>query len=96
MSTEKSCIVHYTIRITGKVQGVFYRASTKKVADRLNIKGWVSNQPDGSVLIAAEGEAAQMQSLIEWCHQGPESAQVSEVVCQEKPLEGFQDFTVKR
>ncbi len=88
--------VGYTICVTGKVQGVFYRATTKEVADRLNIKGWISNQADGSVRIEAEGDAGQMQSLIDWCHQGPERAQVLEVSYQEKPLEGFQDFTVKR
>ncbi len=89
-------LVHYAIRVTGKVQGVFYRATTKEVADQLKIKGWVSNHPDGSVLIEAEGDPAQMQSFVEWCHQGPEAAQVAEVNCQEKPLEGFQDFKIKR
>ena len=86
----------YIIRVTGKVQGVFYRASTQKQADLWKIKGWVYNEADGSVLIDAEGDPASLTQLIEWCKQGPHRAQVSQVSVTEEPPVGYQDFTTKR
>lgn len=89
-------MVHYRIKVIGKVQGVFFRASTKKAADRLGIKGWVRNEEDGSVLIEAEGSEQQMQTFIEWCRQGPQFARVENISVEKKPSEGFQDFSVQR
>lgn len=89
-------MVHYVIKVSGRVQGVFYRASTKETADKLGIKGWVRNEPDGSVLIEAEGTRQQVEKLIAWCHQGPQLAYVEQVEQEEKPLEGFQEFSVLR
>lgn len=86
----------YLIRVTGKVQGVFYRATTQKQANLLNIKGWVRNEADGSVLIDAEGDAATLAQFIDWCKQGPQTAQVSEVSVTEEPIAGYQNFTVQR
>ena len=85
---------HYRIKVLGKVQGVFYRASTKKKAQDLGIHGWVKNQKDGSVLISAEGEEAHLKSLIEWCGQGPAHAQVREVRFEEMEPEGFSGFQI--
>lgn len=89
-------MVHYRIKVIGKVQGVFFRASTKKAADRLDIKGWVRNEEDGSVLIEAEGSEQQMQAFIEWCRQGPQFARVENISVEKKPAEGFRDFSVHR
>lgn len=89
-------MVHYRIKVMGKVQGVFFRASTKKTADRLGIKGWVRNEEDGSVLIEAEGSEQQMQIFIEWCRQGPQFARVENISVEKKSGEGFQDFSVQR
>ena len=88
----KRCI----IQVTGKVQGVFYRATTQKQANLLNISGWVRNEADGSVLIDAEGDADDVAQLIGWCKQGPDRARVSHVSVTEKPLAGYQGFTVRR
>lgn len=65
--------------ITGKVQGVFYRASAKKIADELGIKGWIRNLPDGNVEALVEGEPAMLNRFIAWCHKGPDGAIVKEV-----------------
>ena len=67
---------HLSIRVSGKVQGVFFRASTKGKAEELNIKGNVRNNADGSVSIEAEGEEENLLQFVEWCKRGPKFAQV--------------------
>jgi len=67
------------IRVKGRVQGVFFRASTKEVACSLNINGWVKNEFTGDVLIYAEGLESQIMKLIEWCNKGPEFSNVTDV-----------------
>jgi len=66
-------------RVTGRVQGVFYRASTVQEAARLGLVGWVRNVPDGSVLIEAQGEREGVEHLLAWCGKGPPGARVSRV-----------------
>lgn len=87
---------HLEIIVEGRVQGVFYRASTRDKARELGLAGYVMNQPDGSVLIRAEGEVEVLTRLIDWCHQGPRNAAVTHVHSRELPLENFNDFTIKR
>ena len=65
--------------ITGRVQGVFFRASTVAQAQRLGLTGWVANSPDGSVEVIAEGTRARTEELIAWCRHGPSGAQVTNV-----------------
>lgn len=82
--------------ISGKVQGVWFRASTKQQAEQLHINGWVRNTNDGKVEALIQGDENQLQQLIQWCHQGPASAQVDEVqVDYEEPQETFDSFMVK-
>ncbi len=69
--------------ISGRVQGVSYRASTVDEARRLGLTGWVRNRPDGSVEVEAEGAPAQITALLGWCEQGPPAARVAEVTCEE-------------
>jgi acylphosphatase len=87
---------HISIKVSGRVQGVFYRASTHDEAQRLGVKGFVKNEPDGSVYIEAEGENTVLEALIEWCRQGPPAARVSNVEVQEGTWRGFSEFAVKR
>lgn len=87
---------HLAIHVTGKVQGVFYRASTVEKARALGLKGFVQNERDGSVYIEAEGDDGALQSLVEWCRQGPPHARVSEVTSTEGPLQNFADFRQRR
>ena len=89
-------MIHYSIRVTGKVQGVFFRASTKEAAEKLGIKGWVRNEPDGSVYIEAEAAEEKMEKFIEWCRQGPRSARVQSVQSESGPVKGFDNFIIQR
>jgi acylphosphatase len=68
--------VHLVIK--GKVQGVFYRATAKDVADELEIKGWVKNTNEGNVEITASGTEQQLEHFINWCKKGPARAVVAE------------------
>ena len=67
------------IRVYGKVQGVFFRATTKTTAEDLKLTGWVRNEPDGSVRIHAEGEENLISRLYEWCKEGPQFAKVANI-----------------
>jgi acylphosphatase len=85
---------HLDITVKGKVQGVFYRASTKAVADQLGIRGTVKNQPDGDVFIEAEGEPALLDMFLDWCKEGPEDAEVSALESHEGELKNYRNFEV--
>ena len=65
--------------ISGKVQGVFYRASCQEVAQRLGLTGWVKNLSGGNVEVLAQGEKEKIEKLIQWCKKGPPGAMVSDV-----------------
>lgn len=87
--------VAYHFRCIGKVQGVFYRASTKERAEILGVKGWVKNESNGDVTIHAEGEEQIVLYLYHWCKQGPVLARVDEVVKTNVEVEGFDEFEVR-
>lgn len=85
---------HLDIIVKGKVQGVFYRASTKAVADQLGIRGNVANEPNGDVIIAAEGEPVFLEMFLDWCKEGPEDAEVTSVESNEGELKNYRNFEV--
>ncbi|WP_214072078.1 acylphosphatase [Mucilaginibacter sp. dw_454] len=85
---------HLDITVKGKVQGVMYRAATKAVADQLGVRGSVKNQPDGDVVIEAEGEPAMLDMFIDWLHEGPQNAEVSSVESHEGELKNYRNFEV--
>ena len=86
---------HINIKVTGKVQGVYFRATTKAVADQLGAKGFVVNLLDGSVYIEAEGDSFALDSLIDFCKEGPERAEVAAVDIEESnDIKGFKNFEV--
>lgn len=85
---------HINIKVIGKVQGVFFRASTKAVADQMGVKGKVKNEKDGSVLIEAEASNVILDMFVEWCHKGPEKAIVEEVAVEEGELQHYTNFVV--
>ncbi len=68
---------HLVIR--GRVQGVWYRESMRREAERLGVTGWVRNRRDGSVEAMLQGEASQVEALIAWAWQGPPAAEVTDV-----------------
>lgn len=65
--------------IEGRVQGVWFRDSTRREASRLNVTGWVKNRYDGNVELIAEGSHEDVKELTAWCHVGPPAAQVTNV-----------------
>lgn len=86
---------HLNITVRGKVQRVYFRATTKAVADQLKIKGFVMNQPDGSVYMEAEGEEFALESFVEFCNEGPEGCNVEAVEIEESnELRSFENFVV--
>lgn len=87
---------HIDLTIHGKVQGVFFRASTKEKADELGITGFTRNELSGHVYIEAEGEASILQAFVQWCHHGPVRARVDLVEMQEGELKGFKEFVISR
>ncbi len=86
-------MVRRKVVVSGRVQGVFFRASCRDEATSAGVAGWVSNEPDGTVQAVFEGEADAVDQLIAWCRQGPPHADVDDVtVTEEEPeaLRGFQ------
>ena len=81
--------------VHGRVQGVFYRASTQKSAEGLGLTGWVKNCADGGVEIHAEGNREKLEELIAWCRQGPPSASVSGIDLNWTEAEGFSSFEIR-
>jgi len=67
------------ITVTGRVQGVFFRSGCREQADRLGVRGWVSNEPDGSVAGHFEGEDQDVQALVDWCRTGSRAARVDDL-----------------
>lgn len=84
----------FHLLLKGKVQGVFYRATAKKMADKFNLSGWIKNTKEGHVESIVTGSNEQVQQFINWCKTGPEKANVEEV--QVTPTEEilFNDFQI--
>ncbi|WP_276499601.1 acylphosphatase [Pontibacter litorisediminis] len=94
MEKEKKRVA---MRVHGKVQGVFFRASTQEKAQELGLTGFVQNEPDGTVYLEAEGDAGALKQLEQWAHDGPRRAEVAKVEVEEKQeLQGFEDFEQRR
>jgi len=81
--------------VRGRVQGVFFRASTQREAKRLGLSGWVKNRPDGSVEILAEGEEEGLKEVIAWANRGPSAARVERVDVRWRSFSGdYFDFRI--
>ena len=81
--------------ITGFVQGVFFRASTRETAVRLDLTGWVRNLPDGNVEAVFEGPVEKLRQAVQWCRQGPRGARVTKVDEEWQDYTGeFKDFSI--
>lgn len=88
---QKICIHCY---VSGRVQGVWYRASTQEQAKLLGLTGWARNLPDGRVEVIACGEKEKVMQLYEWLKTGPELAKVTDVSYEEVPWQEFHRFGV--
>ena len=82
------------VKVIGKVQGVFFRASSKDQASTLGLHGWVRNEADGSVLIQVTGETKQIERFIEWCRKGPLMARVDEVQVSDSTAHHNSGFSI--
>ena len=84
------------IFVTGRVQGVFFRQSTRVMAIKNNVNGWVRNLDDGRVEIVAEGENQDIDNLADWCKTGPANSRVDEFELSEENSAGeFENFEVR-
>jgi acylphosphatase len=85
---------HITIIVSGKVQGVFYRAATKGKADELGVKGFVRNESYGNVYIEAEAAQEVLNEFVKWCATGPPRAQVQHVEVVTGERKDFINFSI--
>lgn len=89
--------VRAQLKITGRVQGVFYRQSAMEMANSLGVTGWARNSLDGSVEAILEGERTVIEQMIEWCQQGPPAARVTDVIVDWQDFQGeFASFGIRR
>lgn len=83
------------IEVEGRVQGVFFRESTRREAQRLGVSGWVRNRPDGSVEAVFEGEPSMVEAAVEWARRGPERAVVTALRRVDEEPQGADGFSVR-
>ena len=81
--------------VRGHVQGVFFRDSVRRRAERSGVTGWVANRPDGTVEAVLEGEPAAVERVVDFCRVGPRGARVDRVEISEETPEGLRGFTVQ-
>ena len=87
---------HLKIRIYGKVQGVYYRATAVDKAHQMGISGYTRNEKDGTVYIEAEGEEENLKQFLAWCHIGSTRSVVEKVVTEEGELKNYENFITVR
>ena len=88
-------MIRRRVVVHGFVQGVFFRDSTRRLAQRHEVAGWVANRPDGAVEAVFEGEAAAVGRLVAFSREGPRGAQVDSVEVVEEEPEGLRGFGVR-
>lgn len=87
---------HLKVKVHGKVQGVYYRATAVEIAKVIGVFGFVRNEKDGTVYIEVEGEEEDLDEFIGWCHEGPERAIVEKVVVEEGEPRHYKNFITVR
>lgn len=96
LNTNSADTVCVRALITGNVQGVGYRYSTRETAIARQLAGWVRNLADGRVEALIVGNRTQVSSMVNWLHIGPPAAEVTAVTLEEQPLQIFQTFEIRR
>ena len=87
---------HLSITVKGRVQGVFFRASTVEQAQELGVHGYVRNESNGDVHIEVEGEELIVQKFLEWTRIGPPRARVDECIVNEGEVKNYSGFKIQR
>jgi acylphosphatase len=90
----RGAVVRYRVLVSGRVQGVFFRDTCRKMAEQYGVSGWVRNRPDGRVEAVFEGSEEAVRALLEWARHGPPSSVVENVSAQGEPAEGLSGFLV--
>lgn len=85
---------HYDIRVSGRVQGVWYRAGAQHKAQELGLTGFARNESDGTVYMEVEGPEENLQKFVKWCGQGPIAAKVENTDWSEGSWQGYEEFKV--
>jgi acylphosphatase len=88
-------VIRRRVVVQGFVQGVFFRDSVRRLAERGDVAGWVRNNPDGTVEAVFEGEDEDVARLVEFCQRGPSGARVDSVDVYEEAPEGVTAFSVR-
>ncbi|MBD2092004.1 acylphosphatase [Microcoleus sp. FACHB-1515] len=94
--TDSTSLIRAHVWVSGRVQGVGYRAATYDQAIALKLNGWVRNLSDGRVEAVFEGSAETVQEMLRWCHQGSSWAIVDEVAIEYEPPENLRQFEVRQ
>jgi acylphosphatase len=81
--------------VHGRVQGVFFRDTTRRRAETVGVAGWVANRPDGTVEAVFEGDPDAVESMLRFCREGPGRAEVERVDVIEEPVEGLSGFAIR-
>lgn len=89
---QKAC----SVLIRGRVQQVGFRYHARQAAQKFGVKGFVRNEPDGSVYVEVEGDALAVEMFCQWCKSGPSWARVDNSLVCEIPLQNFEDFYINR
>lgn len=98
MSSEQSTTetVRARVHVSGTVQGVHYRATTRETARDRGVDGWVQNLEDGRVEAVFEGKPSDVESMVQWCHKGSPAADVEDVDVEYEDPSGITGFSVRR
>lgn len=88
-------MIRKRVVVRGRVQGVFFRDTTRRRAESAGVGGWVTNRPDGAVEAVFEGEPEDVEQLIEFCRKGPSRAEVESAEATEEDPEGLVGFEVR-
>jgi len=88
-------VIRYRVLISGRVQGVAYRDSCRRMAEQHGVNGWVRNLPDGSVEAVFEGAPEAVGRLVDWSRRGPRFADVADVRVQAEEPEGISEFQIR-
>lgn len=95
-STPSNDRTQLTVAVHGRVQGVGFRYYAAAQAHRVGVRGWVRNEPDGSVVVVCEGSRSAVRAMLDWLKQGPPSARVDHVDARESEYQGaFRSFTIE-
>jgi acylphosphatase len=87
-------VIARRVEISGRVQGVFFRDSLRREAERCGVAGWARNTRDGTVEAALEGEPEAVERVLEWCRRGPSRAEVVDLQVSEVEPEGLRGFEI--